>query len=47
MIPESLIPGVKVPILEVDHLSPDSTEVKNTWKYTATPPIHLHGVVLN
>jgi len=23
-----------------------SAEVKNTWSYTSTPSIHLHGVVL-
>jgi len=25
------------------HLVPRS---KNSWSYTSTPPIHLHGVVL-
>jgi hypothetical protein len=32
---------------EVDHSPPTSAEVKKTFVYTSTPPIHLHGVVLN
>jgi hypothetical protein len=39
--------GVKRPRREADHSSPSSTEVKNAWSYTPTPPIRLHGVVLN
>jgi hypothetical protein len=27
--------------------SPTSADMKNTWIYTSTPPIRLHGVVLN
>jgi hypothetical protein len=26
---------------------PPSAEVKNTWIYTFTPPVRLHGVVLS
>jgi hypothetical protein len=32
---------------ETDHTSPSSAEVKNTWNSASTPPIHLHGVMLN
>jgi len=32
---------------EADHSPPSSAEVKNAWSYTSTPPICLHGVVLN
>jgi hypothetical protein len=32
---------------ETDHSSPSSTEVKNAWFYTTTPPIPLHGMVLS
>jgi hypothetical protein len=38
---------VKWPGREADHLLPSSAEVKNTWSYTSTPPIRLHGVVLS
>jgi len=40
--------GVKRPGLEGD-LSPScSTDVKNaSWSYNFTPPIRLHGLVLN
>jgi hypothetical protein len=31
-------PGVKRPWREADDLPPTSTEVKNTWIYTTTPP---------
>jgi len=40
-------PGVKRPGREADHSPPSSPEVKNMWRYTSTPPIHLHGMVLN
>jgi len=29
------------------HSLPSSAKVKNDWSYTSTPPIQLHGVVLN
>jgi hypothetical protein len=34
-------------VCEVDYSPPSSTEVQNAWIYTSTPPICLHGVVLN
>ena len=37
-------PGVKRPGRETDHLPTSSSEVKNEWSYTSTPPICLHGV---
>jgi hypothetical protein len=40
-------PGIKRPGREIDHLSRSSAEVKNAWSYTATPKIHLHGVVVS
>jgi hypothetical protein len=40
-------PGVKRPGRETDHSPPTNAEAKNTWIYTSTPPISLHGVVLN
>jgi len=39
--------GVKWPGHEADHLPPSSAEVKNAWNYTSTPPVYIHGVVLN
>jgi hypothetical protein len=39
--------GVKRPRREADHSPPSGTEVKNAWGYIFTPPIRLHGVVLN
>jgi hypothetical protein len=32
---------------EADHSPPTSAEVKKMWIYTSTPPLSLHGVVLN
>jgi hypothetical protein len=32
---------------EADHSPPFSAEIKNAWRYTSTPPKHLHGVVLS
>jgi hypothetical protein len=43
----ALFLGVKRPGREADHSPPSSAEVKNGWSYTSTPPIRLHGVVLN
>jgi len=28
-------------------LPPSSAEVKNEWRYTSSPPLHLHGVLLS
>ena len=36
--------GVKQPGHAVDHSPPSSTEVKNKWSYTSTPPIYPHCV---
>jgi hypothetical protein len=43
----SSFPGVKRPRREADHSPLTIDEVKKIWIYTSTPPIHLHGVVLN
>jgi hypothetical protein len=32
---------------ETHHSSPSSADVKNIWRYTSTPSIRLHGLVLN
>jgi hypothetical protein len=39
--------GVEWPGHEADNTLPSSAEVKNAWSYTSTPPIRLHGVVLD
>jgi hypothetical protein len=39
--------GVKRPGREADHSPPTSAEVKKMWIYTSTPPLCLHGIVLN
>jgi hypothetical protein len=44
--PIQWVAGVKRPGREVSYLQ-FGAEVKNAWSYTFTPPIHLHGVVLN
>jgi hypothetical protein len=44
-VPGALSLGVKRPRREADHSPPSSAEVKNAWRYTFTPSIHLHGVV--
>jgi hypothetical protein len=36
------IPGCKA-----DQSTAPSAEVKNAWSYTCTPPIRLHGMMLN
>jgi hypothetical protein len=38
---------VSFPGREADHTPPFSAEVKNARKYTSTPPIRLHGVMLS
>jgi hypothetical protein len=43
----ALSPGVERPGREADHSPPSSADVKNSWSCTSTPPIRLHGVVLN
>jgi hypothetical protein len=46
-VPRALSLGVKRPGREADHLPPSSVEVKNAWRYSSTPPIRFHGVVLS
>jgi hypothetical protein len=45
-VPGALSVGVKRPGREANHSPPSSSEVKNEWSYTSTPPVRLHGVVL-
>jgi hypothetical protein len=33
--------------LKADYSHPSSAEVKNAWRYTFTPPVGLHVVVLS
>jgi hypothetical protein len=44
-VPVVLSLGVKRPGRKADHSPPSSAEVKNTWSYTSSPRIRLHGVV--
>jgi len=44
---DSSSPGVKRPGRKADHSPPSSVGVTKAWRYTSTPPIHLHGVVLS
>jgi hypothetical protein len=46
-VPGSLSPEIKRPKREADNSHPPSTEVKNAWNYTSTPPVRLHGMVLS
>jgi hypothetical protein len=46
-VPGVLPLAVKRPGREADHPPTSSAEVKNTWSYTSTPQICLHGVVLS
>jgi hypothetical protein len=43
----ALSPGVKRPKREASPSPPPYVEVRNTWRYTSTPPIRLQGVVLS
>jgi hypothetical protein len=47
LVPGVLSPEVKRLGHEAEHSPPSITDVKNEWSYTSTPPIRLHGVVLN
>jgi hypothetical protein len=38
--------GVKQSGHEADHLPTSSSDVKNVWRYTSTPPLCLHCLVL-
>jgi len=42
-----LLPRVKWLEREADHSPSFSTKAKNTWLYTSTSPICLHGMVLS
>jgi hypothetical protein len=46
-VPGALSPGVERPVLEVDHSTPTSAEVKNTWFYTSSPPYVFIAKCLN
>jgi hypothetical protein len=46
-VPGTLPPGVKRPGHESHNSLSSSAEVKNAWRYPSTPPIRLHGAVLN
>jgi hypothetical protein len=46
-VPGALSLGVKRPGREADHSPPPTTELKNAWSNTSTPPIRLHGAVLS
>jgi hypothetical protein len=46
-VPGALTLGVKRPGCEADNSPPSSAEFKNAWSYTSSPPVRLHGVVLN
>jgi len=39
--------GIKRPESEANHSPPSSAEAENSWSYTSTPPICLHGMVLS
>jgi hypothetical protein len=45
-VPGALSVGVRRSGRKTDDSLLSSAEVKNTWSYTSTPSIHLHGVVL-
>jgi hypothetical protein len=47
MVQGVLSPGEKQPAREADHSPPAIAEVKKMWIYTSTPPLRLHGAVLN
>jgi hypothetical protein len=46
LVPGVLTLGVKRPGREADHSPPSSADVKNSWSYTSTPQMRLHGVVI-
>jgi hypothetical protein len=45
--PIQWVPGIKRPGREADHSPLSSVEIRNVLRYTSTPPIRLHDVVLN
>jgi hypothetical protein len=46
-VPGAFSLGLKRLGCEADHSPPFGAEVKNVWSYTSTPPIRLHGMVIN
>jgi hypothetical protein len=46
-VPGALSLGVKRPGRKADHSFPSSAEDNNSWSYTSTPLICLHGVVFS
>jgi hypothetical protein len=46
-VPRALTSLIKQPEHEADHSPPSSVNVKNAWSYTSTPPMCVHGMVLN
>jgi hypothetical protein len=42
-VPGALTPGVKWLVHEADHSPPSGAKVKNAWRFTSTPAIHLYG----
>jgi hypothetical protein len=46
-VPEALSLGVKRPGRKADHSHPSTADVTNTWSYTSTSSIRLHGVALS
>jgi hypothetical protein len=46
-VPAALSLEAKRPGREADHSLPSSAELKNSWSYTSTLPIHVHGVVFS
>jgi hypothetical protein len=43
----ALSSGIERPGREANHSPPTSSDVKNAWSCTSTPPISFPGVVLN
>jgi hypothetical protein len=46
-VPGALFLRVKRPEREAYHSPASSSKVKNAWSYNYTPPLRLHGTVLN
>jgi hypothetical protein len=46
-IPGAVSLGLKRLGREADHSPQSNAEVRNAWSCNSTPPIRLHGVVLN
>jgi len=46
-VPGALSLRIKRQEREDDHSPQSSTEIKNAWSYSSTPPIRLHSLVLS